>query len=347
MKRFLIIAVLSVLFAPSLCSAKPMPKSVPGVGDGEGVGVDPYVEEFQREMAATKRDLAAIRASILAVQVPAGTQTGALLAGMKAAQEYAAITAVVARAEKAHSKFIAHVMGWNPSDDVDMKLNLSGPAFDEKKDDKHLKQKRDNTLRGAKGNSGAKAARSPLGPQAAFGSGGASAQPTMQLQTTSSKFSYANTGGGLESDFGGMKLNNSITASGAVGQGESGVSSASGVSAPAGAVGPSSSLSSGDADARVANSKSAAELSQNTSDVAQKAFERAQARQEEAMRRAKEKENSKSQRQQQMAQAMQQALGQAGQAMQGAQQQAGGCKNCNKGKQQESQSKAQAAPAGT
>jgi len=342
--RFLLSAVLAALVAPAFASAKAMPKSVPGVGEGEGVGVDPYVEEFQREMAATKRDLTAIRASILAVQIPVGTQTGALMAGMKAAQEYAAITAVVARAESAHSKFIAHVMGWDPSDDVDAKLNLKGPAFDEKKDDKTLKQKRDNTLLGAK--SGAKAQRSPLGPQAAF-AGGAGSQPQMQLQTTSSKFSYANTGGGFESDFGGMKINNSINAGGAVGQGESGVSSASGVAAPAGAVGATGSLASSGADAQVATSKSAAELSQNTSDVAQKAFERAQARQEEAMRKAKEKENSKSQRQQQMAQAMQQALGQAGQAMQGAQKQAGGCKNCNKGKQQEAEANKNAAPVGT
>ncbi|PIP82803.1 MAG: hypothetical protein COR54_12960 [Elusimicrobia bacterium CG22_combo_CG10-13_8_21_14_all_63_91] len=337
----------AALITPALCSAKAMPKRVPGVGDGVGVGVDPYVEEFEREMAATKRDLAAIRTSILAVQIPPGTQSGALLAGLKAAQEYAAITAVVTRAEAAHSKFIAHVMGWDPSDDVDAKLNLSGPAFDEKKDDKNLRQKRDNTLRGAK--TGSTAQRSALGPQQALSraSGGGGSQPQMQLQTTSSKFSYANTGGGLESDFGGMTLNNSITATGAVGQGESGVDSASGVAAPAGAVSGTSSLSSSGADAQVANSKSAAELSQNTSDVAQKAFERMQARQEEAMRQAKEKENSKSQRQQQMAQAMQQALGQAGQAMQGAQKQAGGCKNCNKGKQQESQQKAQAAPAGS
>jgi hypothetical protein len=341
MTRFLLIAILTVAAGTQASAARKMPKHVPGVGSGAGVGVDPYVEEFQREMAATKRDLAAIRTSILAVQIPAGTKAGAMAGGLKAAQEYAAITAVVARAERAHSKFIAHVMGWDPADDVDMKLNLKGPAFDQKSDDKKLKPRSDKTFKGRK--SKRKARKSPLGPQAARG--GADGQPQMRLQTKSSKFSYANTGGGFESDFGGMKLNNPISASGAVGHGESGVSSAGGVSAPSGGDVGASSVSSSGSDAQTAQSMSAAQLSQNTSDVAQKAFERAQARQEEAMRRAKEKENSKSQRQQQMAQAMQQALGQAGQAMKGAQKQAGGCKNCNKGKQEEAQQKAQQAPA--
>ncbi|MBI2362596.1 MAG: hypothetical protein HYV15_04360 [Elusimicrobia bacterium] len=301
--------------------------------EGESLGVDPYVKEFQTAMQQADAELAAIKSAILAVQVPQGTKAGALAAGVKAAGEYAAVEGVVLRAEQAHAKFLAHVMGFDTSDDIDFKLNLKGPAFAEKKD-APLRPKADPTLKGASG-----------GVSKALAGGAAAPQ---KLAAVSSKYSYSSAGGPVGSGFS-APLSPSESQAAVIGT----------IGTPVGGAGPlGAGVGSGapDGAAGVAKTASAADvaptkgpdprtLSANTSNVAEVAFQRAQERQRAAEAELKARQDKKDQRNQQMAQMAQQMLGQAGQAMGKTKDSAGGCKNCNKGKQDESQAAAAKAPA--
>lgn len=296
--------------------------------EGEALGVDPYVQEFQTAMQRADAELAAIQTAILAVQVPQGTKAGALAAGVKAAGEYAAVEAVVLRAEQAHAKFLTHLMGFDPSDDLDIKLKLKGPAFEEKRD-AAVRPKADNTLKG--------------GVSKAMAAGAAAPQ---KLAAVSSKYSYSSSAGPVGSGF-----PTALTPS------EHQATPVGTIGVPVSAAAPAGmSVGAGDGAAGVAKAASAADaapsvgpppatLSANTSNVAEVAFQRAQERQRAAEQAMQQKQQEKDQRNQQMAQMAQQMLGQAGQALGKAQQSAGGCKNCNQKKQQESQAAAAKAPA--
>lgn len=302
------------------CSAAS--KGIPKV-EGGSLGVDPYVKEFQTAMEQANAELASIRAAILAVPIPQGTKAGALAAGAKSAGEYAAVGAVVLRAEKAHAKFLAHIMGFKPSDDIDIKLNLRAPIFEDKKD-ANLRPKADPTLKGA-------LRPGPAGSE-------------QKLTSLSSRFSYSTSVGPVGSGFAaegsaaahqtsaiGNFANPAPSAPGPAGVGAVAVAEAAGISKTV-------------SDAPPAGGPGAQALSSNTSTVVQGALERAQERQRAAEQAAQEREQKKEQRQQQMAQMAQQMLGQAGQALGKAQEGAGECKNCNQKKQQESQQAAAAAP---
>ncbi|MBI5597075.1 MAG: hypothetical protein HY928_13360 [Elusimicrobia bacterium] len=311
-------ASLLVSALAAVCSAAPKV-------DGESLGVDPYVQEFQTAMQRADSELAAIKTAILAVQVPQGTKAGALAAGVKAAGEYAAVEAVVLRAEQAHAKFLAHVMGFDTSDDIDFKLNLKGPAFEQKKD-AALRPKADPILKGASG-----------GVSKAMAGGGAAPQ---RLTAVSSKYSYSSAGGAVGAGFP-TQLSPSESQAAVVGTIGVPVSAAApagmAVGASDGAAGMAKSAPASTADVAPAKGPDPRTLSANTSNVAEVAFQRSQERQRAAEQALKEREQKKDERNQQMAQQM---LSQAGQAMGKNKESAGGCKNCNKGKQDESQAAA-------
>jgi hypothetical protein len=74
MKRHypMVVVLSAALCAPAWAAKKPAKV------EGGSVGLDSYVAEFEKSMADANAELAAIKAAILAVQVPQGTKAGAL-----------------------------------------------------------------------------------------------------------------------------------------------------------------------------------------------------------------------------------------------------------------------------
>ncbi len=335
MAKFLIISLFTLAVTVQPCLAKKMPKHVPQVGKGESQGVDPEVERFQKSMEETKAELAAIQTSILATQIPAGTKIGAMMGGVKAAQEFAATAAVMAKANAAHKRFIAHMMGYK-GDNVDEELGIKAPKFGSKNDDTSLKQKKDYTLKGRRG-SGAKSRRSPLGPQAAKGAG--SGRPQMKLNSMSGNpVSYGATTGGLDSNFASMS-HSRISGAGAVGNASAGTvtggSALSGVSGGGSAVGGASGLSESSGDVETARN--------DMNRINKKTIEQIDAHNKQIKERQEKAKKGMSP--EQLAGMAGPAMAAAGQAMKGAEKGAGGCKNCGKQKANEASTKEKAAPA--
>ena len=331
MAKLIMLSLFAVALTVQPCQAKKMPKHVPQVGDGKSQGVDPEVARFKRDMESTKAELAAIKLSILAVPISPVSQSMAAMGGLKAAQEFAATTAVMMKANAAHKRFIAHMMGYK-GDNVDDELGLKAPKFGSKNDDKTLKQKRDHTLKGPGRRSGAKARRSPLGPQGAHGGG--QGRPQMKLtSTTGHQASYNNAGNGFGDAFGNSMSHSRITGAGAVGTSAAGtVNGGSGVSAPAGAgggtaVGDSSGLAQSGGDTATAIN--------DMTRMNQKTIEQNDALNKQMNDRQEKAEKGMSP--EQLAGMAGPAMAAAGQAMKGAEKGSGECKNCGKKKAQEAQ----------
>ncbi len=301
------------------------------------MGTDPYVTEFQKEMAAVKASMVAMGVAIMAIAIPPGTKSGALAAKAAMAAEFAGMAALEARAEAAKLKMIDHINGIK-HDDLAFGKTPKSASFEARKDDASLKPKDDRTFRGA-------------GPEQARDA--VHASPTSSavrpaLQRTNSPLSYNSAGGSPAVGFSaGMPM---PTPGGTAEAGTIGVPAAPSASAAGGGgagmgssgVAPGASGASIGSDAKAGANPDPKTLSHNTSDVAAKA-EAAKQKAAEEKKAAKEKaEQDEKQRKQQLQQMMMQGVQQAAQMVAQAAQQT---KQKNEQQQGQADQAAASAPA--
>lgn len=98
----------------SLALAMPFPApaaaaSVPSVGPGRSVGVDPYVAEFEAEMKSLTGRMESVGMAMKAVKIPPKSLSGSIAARAAVAAQHAKMAGLKAEARAAHDRMLEHL----------------------------------------------------------------------------------------------------------------------------------------------------------------------------------------------------------------------------------------------
>lgn len=329
-------ALLSAVLIASPCWAQKK-GSVPKA-QGSYAATDKYVDEYSKAMKSANAEIDAIRAAIQAIQIPAMSKMGSLAAAAAIAAEYGGVGAIMLKAEAAHMKMLKHLMNSEGSTDQEFDVQLGLPSFEGNKNDAPLKPKYDPTFNTQRPTQAVASKPETLTASAPPSRpAGPSAPETVgqkpSLNPISSKYGYGTPGKDVGVGFqeplapsqhqttsgqttaAPIRQDNSAATTSGAGASGSGMDSALGPSSGSGGAG-------GKSDEKPSENPDKTQLTQNSSDVAAKAYERMKQRQAEAERKAEEKrqkaEQERKEKQQKQMMMAQMAAQFASQALQSA-----------------------------